>query len=138
MKEAALEAVRLDPHSAEGYAALGYARMNLDWDWPGAERDLRHAIELNPAAMNPRHWFSHFLTAQGRHEESIAEAEKALTLEPLNMITSEHMGGLTTSRGNTTAPSTTTAACWRWSRRSRWGIYVSATRSNKWGCWIGP
>jgi len=92
MKEAALNALRLDEHSAEAYAALGFAKMNNDWDWQGAEQNFKRAIALNPQSMTAHHWYSHFLTARVRHKESLAEAQKALDLEPLNMITSEHMG----------------------------------------------
>jgi eukaryotic-like serine/threonine-protein kinase len=92
MQEAARNALRLDDRDADAYAALGYGKMNADWDWSGAEQDLKRAIELNPNSMGAHHLYSHFLTPRGRHEESLAEARKALELDPLNMITSEHMG----------------------------------------------
>jgi eukaryotic-like serine/threonine-protein kinase len=92
MQEAARNALRLDDRNANAYAALGYGKMNLDWDWSGAEQDLKRAIELNPNSYGAHHLYSHFLTPKGRHEESLAEARKALELDPLNVNTSEHMG----------------------------------------------
>lgn len=92
VQEAARNALRLDDKNAEAYASLGYAKMNADWDWSGAEQDLKRAIALDPNSMGAHHLYSHFLTPKGRHEESLAEARKALELDPLNMITSEHMG----------------------------------------------
>jgi eukaryotic-like serine/threonine-protein kinase len=42
--------------------------------------------------MEAHHYYSHFLTPKGRHEESLVHAKKARELDPLNMMTSEHMG----------------------------------------------
>ena len=92
VQEAARNALRLDDRNAEAYASLGYAKMNAEWDWSGAEQDLKRAIELDPNSMGAHHLYSHFLTSRGRHEDSLAEARRALELDPLNMITSEHMG----------------------------------------------
>ena len=46
--EAASTAVALDPTLAEGHAALGQAILCRDFAWASAERQLLHAIELNP------------------------------------------------------------------------------------------
>jgi TolB-like protein/Tfp pilus assembly protein PilF len=92
MKEAASNALRLDDKNADAYATRGHARLIGDWDWLHAEQDLQHAIELNPNSMEAHHYYSHFLTPKGRHEESLVHAKKAHELDPLNMMTSEHMG----------------------------------------------
>ena len=42
-KEAALEAVQLDPNLASGHVRLGYVRLFSDWDWPAAEKEYRRA-----------------------------------------------------------------------------------------------
>lgn len=50
-KEIAERAIRLDPMPAEADVALGYARMNCDFDWAGAEREFRRAVELDPNSV---------------------------------------------------------------------------------------
>ena len=42
-----MKALELDDTLAEAHAALAYA-MFFDWDWVGAEREFKRAIELNP------------------------------------------------------------------------------------------
>ena len=47
--------------------------MYYDWDWPGAERAFRRAIELHPGYSNAHQWYGNFLSVMGRAEESVAE-----------------------------------------------------------------
>src|SRR5579862_6572977 len=51
-KAAILKAIELDPNLGAAYAALGRHAFYHDWDWPKAEAELNHAIELDP--NNPR------------------------------------------------------------------------------------
>ena len=45
-KAAAMRALAIDDSLAGARAALGYALLYYDWDWDGAEREMRRAIEL--------------------------------------------------------------------------------------------
>jgi TolB-like protein len=45
---AATKALELDPGLASAHAALGYILMFHKWDWEGAEREYRLALENNP------------------------------------------------------------------------------------------
>jgi eukaryotic-like serine/threonine-protein kinase len=92
MKDSSANALRLDDTNAEAYATRGHARLNADWDWLQAESDLLRAIQLNPNSMEAHHYYSHFLTPKGRHDESLVHARKAHELDPLNTVTSEHLG----------------------------------------------
>jgi len=47
-KAAALKALELDDHLAESHEALAAVLFWYDYDWPGAEKEFRRAIELNP------------------------------------------------------------------------------------------
>ena len=67
-KEAALRALQLDETLSEAHTSLGFIRLFYDWDWPGAERELQRAIELNPSSAEAHHWYRAFLTVMGRHE----------------------------------------------------------------------
>ena len=44
---AAVKALAIDERLAEAHRALGSVKMWYDWDWSGAEREFKRAIELN-------------------------------------------------------------------------------------------
>lgn len=80
---AALEkAIELDPQLAEAHWALGDAKMVYQWDWAGAEREYRRAIELNGNLPRAHDSYAFFLDAMGRTDEGMAEHQKAEQLEP--------------------------------------------------------
>jgi serine/threonine protein kinase len=64
-KRAALKALELDPDLPEGHSALGQILSFYEWDWQGAERALRRAIQLNPASAVAHTWYGAHLTAVG-------------------------------------------------------------------------
>ena len=59
-KEAALKALALDETVADAHFSLGYVLHYYEWDWAGAERAYRRALELNPgdafAGHDPIQW----------------------------------------------------------------------------------
>jgi len=67
-------------------------KLNYDWDWSGAEKEFKRAIELNPNYDNAHHWYSHYLTAMGQTEESLAESKRALALDQLGLIINVQLG----------------------------------------------
>lgn len=83
-RAAALRALALDPYSAEALNALGRLKMRYDWDWAGAERDLRRAIELAPNYTDAHINLAALLGLTGRFEPALDEAERAQELDPLN------------------------------------------------------
>ena len=91
-KNAAARAVALDDRLAEGHAALARALINYDWDWGGAEREFRRAVDLNPGYPETYHGYSHLLLPAGRVEESLAVSRRALDLDPLSVSMVAHVG----------------------------------------------
>jgi TolB-like protein/Tfp pilus assembly protein PilF len=90
-KRAALRALELDDTLAEAHSALGAALLFYDWDWTGAERELKRAIKLNPNYGTARNWYSSYLLAMKRYDESLAECQRALELSPLGVETMVHL-----------------------------------------------
>jgi serine/threonine-protein kinase len=86
-EEAARHAIQIDDGIAQAHAFLGYARFAYDWDWAGAERELRRAIDLDPNFVTAHSYYSVYLVAIGRTEQAIAEAHRAQELDPLSLIT---------------------------------------------------
>jgi len=82
-KEAALEALALDPSLAEAHASLGTVVFLYDWDWEQAERHFRRALELNPSEASVRRQYAFFLTCLGRFDEAIDQSSEAVRLDPL-------------------------------------------------------
>jgi non-specific serine/threonine protein kinase len=87
-KEAASKALALDETLAEPHAALGFIKDGYDWDWQGAEREFKRAIELNPNYAIGRYWYSIYLSATGRLDEAIAEAARAQEADPVSLVIS--------------------------------------------------
>jgi len=85
-KAAALKALELDNTLAEVHYMLAGINTWTDWDWLGAEREFRRAIELNPNYPDARIYYSHFLNYMGRPKEAAIQADRALELDPLNTL----------------------------------------------------
>ena len=83
---AAKKAIDLDPTLAEPHAALGMIKYANQWDWAGAETELKRAIELNPNYPTSHHWYSICLRQQGKFEEGLSEIKRAQELDPLSPI----------------------------------------------------
>jgi len=83
-KDAAQKALVLNDHLAEAHSSLGWVRMVFDWDWDGAEAEFQRALAVNPNLVAAHYWYAIFLAAiRGRFDEAIAEARRAVELDPL-------------------------------------------------------
>jgi len=91
-KSAAVKALATDDSLAEVQTAVGRVLQHCDWDWAGAERAFKRAIELDPRYAEAHHMYSHYLTPVGRVEESVSEARVALQLDPLDVLLNVHLG----------------------------------------------
>jgi serine/threonine-protein kinase len=82
-REAANKALQLDEWSAEAHTALGYVDA-AQWNKQDAEREFKLAIATNPNLPLAHTWYSQYLSAVGKDDEALAEANWALRLEPDN------------------------------------------------------
>ncbi|NIN70654.1 MAG: tetratricopeptide repeat protein [Gemmatimonadetes bacterium] len=90
-ESAAQRALSLDATLAEAHVPLGGVRMWAHYDWIGAETRFLQAIELSPAYATAHHWYSLALSVLGRHEEALAEARRALQLDPLSVVINQNL-----------------------------------------------
>jgi TolB-like protein/Flp pilus assembly protein TadD len=83
------KALALDDELAEAYVVRSTLAARHEYDWPAAERYLRHALALNPNLAPAHYGLAHFVYApQGRWQEALAESRLASELDPLSpMIT---------------------------------------------------
>ncbi len=90
--EAAQKAVSLDEDLAEAHAGLGNIIIYYHYDFVGAEREEKRAIELNPNYATAHHWYSELLMGLGRHEEALTEIRRALEIDPLSLLLNRQYG----------------------------------------------
>jgi adenylate cyclase len=83
-KDAVMNALAIDETLAEAHAALGYVKFRIDWDWKGAEKEFKRAIELKPSYATAHEWYALFLAIQVRLDEALQEMQKAYELDPLS------------------------------------------------------
>ena len=76
-------ALRLEPESAEAYAARGGTFWQT-WRVAEAERDLRTAIRLNPNLADAHLILGRLLSSDGRIDEAVVEMKLASELDPLS------------------------------------------------------
>ncbi len=89
-KEEALKAIELDDSRPEPHLELGLAAMNQNWDWTTQEKELQRAMELNPNAAAVRWAYADYLSRVGLTKESIAQADRALQLDPVSSAAYMH------------------------------------------------
>jgi len=91
-RAAALKAMELDETLAESHVSLALVRFFFDWDWSGAEREFKRALELNPNYATAHHAYAALLAATGRKQEAIAAAKRAVELDPLSIPINNILG----------------------------------------------
>jgi TolB-like protein/DNA-binding winged helix-turn-helix (wHTH) protein len=62
---------------------LAHLREDYEWDWSGAEREYKIALEINPRDVSAHMEYSGFLAAVGRTSEAVAESRRARELAPM-------------------------------------------------------
>ena len=83
-RAAAERALELDNSLAGPLVTLAVVKMNCEWDWAGAQRLLKRAIELSPSDGEAHHVYASYLAEIGQKEEAVSEARRARDVEPLS------------------------------------------------------
>lgn len=85
-RDAALRALALDDSCADAQAALGAVMFFGEWNWTGAERSLKRALQLNPNHTEAYLLYGQLLEALGRLEEGLAMKLRALERDPFSPL----------------------------------------------------
>lgn len=91
-KANARRALELDDTLAEAHASLAWALFINDWDWEGAGREFRRAIELDPRYATARQWYAFLLASRGKLDDAVIEAHTALELDPASVSIRRTLG----------------------------------------------
>jgi serine/threonine-protein kinase len=91
-KAATAKARELGGDLAELEEAEAEQKLYSDWDFPGAEKAFRRALELNPGLPDAHAHYAWLLQLYGKREEEWAEAKRAVELDPLTPVWSAWLG----------------------------------------------
>lgn len=83
-RQAAETALRLAPEMAAAHGALGFLRLTADFDWSGAEAELRRSVELAPNEGAGLFTLGNLRATLGQPESAITLTRQALATDPLN------------------------------------------------------
>ncbi len=81
-KEAVTKALELDSSLAAGHSVLGFLKWRYDWDFEGAEAEIKKAIALRPNSAGLHAGYAQYLSVMGRFDEAIKEQLMAEGLDP--------------------------------------------------------
>jgi serine/threonine protein kinase/tetratricopeptide (TPR) repeat protein len=93
------KAFALDDNLPDLHVALGNHLATTQWDWDGAERAYRRAIELNSNSADGHFFLADVLLVTGRAAEWQREITRALELDPLNSFNRSFYGWHLNFRG---------------------------------------
>ena len=88
----AQKALALDERLAEAHTSLGWCLFIYDWDWAGAEREFKRAIELDPRYATAHQWYAFLLCSSGTLEEALVEGHTAQELDPTSVSVRRSLG----------------------------------------------
>jgi serine/threonine-protein kinase len=91
-RQAATEALRLDPQMPAAYVSLGALTCWHDWHWDEGARLFRKALELEPSSVMALSYYGAQFVNRRRFQEATELLERALHLDPLSVQTHWMLG----------------------------------------------
>ena len=85
-------ALALDPNLSEAYSASCENKLFYEYDFVGAERQCKRAIDLKPNSSLAHEVYARFLTSRGRHDQALDESKKALDLDAKSLFVMRNLG----------------------------------------------
>ena len=81
--EAVTKALALDSELGEAHSVLALLKFVHHYDWAGAEKEFKLALELSPGAADIHDHYGWLCGALERYEEALALVKRAQELDPL-------------------------------------------------------
>lgn len=88
VRAAVEKALDLDDTFADAHTSLAVIKRQ-EWDWAGAEKEFKRAIELNPNLAWAHGAYGISLARMGRYSEALTENRRAQELDPLSTLFKE-------------------------------------------------
>jgi Tfp pilus assembly protein PilF len=93
-RAAALKALSLEEGDVGAHVALAIKTDWYEWDWAGADRELRRALEIDPVDGDALGYYSWFLPSMGRREEAVEQARLQTKTYPLSFGANGNLGSV--------------------------------------------
>ena len=94
------KALELDPNNAYVHFTSGMTAFLTEWDWEKAEMELLKALAANPNDAMTRVIYAQLLGCLQRTDESLAQGQLAIELDPLNPVVQALYGAVLMNIGD--------------------------------------
>ena len=84
-REAVLNAIELDETLPEAHEAMAVVKWYGDWDWAGAEREFKRALQINPNFVHAQVNYTNLLLQQKRFDEALQVIRQAKAYDPASL-----------------------------------------------------
>ena len=91
-RKATDKALEIDDTLVEAHASLAFVKEYHEWDWIGAGKEYKQAIELNPNYATVHQWYGMYFMKLGQYEQARRELKQALRLDPRSLIINSDLG----------------------------------------------
>ncbi len=85
-RKSAEKALAIDGELAEAHVSLAHVKFFYDWDWAGAEKEYRRAIDLNANYATAHQWYGDYLLLRAGSDAALVEKRLALELDPTSPV----------------------------------------------------
>ena len=85
VRDAALNALKIDKDDAEAHVYLGETKRILDWNLDGAAREFFRAVALDPKSTPSNYFLAAFLAARGDREDALKYLHRIATIDPASL-----------------------------------------------------
>jgi TolB-like protein/Flp pilus assembly protein TadD len=90
--KATAKALEIDDTLAAAHASLGFLKEYYEWDWAGAGKEYKKAIDLNPNYATAHQWYGMYFMKLGQFERARRELKRALRFDPRSLIINADLG----------------------------------------------
>ena len=85
-KAYALKALSMDDGLANSHCMLALIKGSFEYDFNGAEKEYKRALEIEPRSFEAHLYYARFLSTMGRHDEAISHITNATELDPFSTL----------------------------------------------------
>jgi TolB-like protein/tetratricopeptide (TPR) repeat protein len=85
VREAAINALKIDKDDAEAHVYLAETKRILDWDMAGAEREFCRAVALDPNSTPSNYFSAAFYAAIGERDKALQYLKRTATIDPASL-----------------------------------------------------
>src|SRR5437763_2223512 len=85
VRDAALNALKIDNEDAEAHVYLAETKRILDWDMDGAAREFCRAVQLDPKSTPSNYFSAAFWAARGERDQALIYLQRTSTIDPASL-----------------------------------------------------